>query len=315
MTDDLAAFIATGKPGEIAALVAGLDDAGLERLITDRTRAATVEAIVGRLPDFAIDERVLDVAALVRFAVTDGKHSDEYDVRFDHGEVVVSSAMPAVSATGPATGWLSGSSGGSLPDGDEPRATVELAAVDLARLVTGNANAAIAVLDGRLKVTGDEAFAAELAGFFAVPGGDGPAVDPATLDAAEVARIVSKAKDDHLRRIMSGGFRGIVLDEVFRRFPDYLDRERAGKLAAAIVWKITGRPDGGADRFLIRIADGTCTVSPDPEDGSARDATITIDGVDFLKLVTGNLNPMLGVLRGKLRIAGDLAIASALNSV
>ena len=38
--------------------------------------------------------------------------------------------------------------------------------------------------------------------------------------------------------------------------------------------------------------------------------TIVIDGVDFLKLVTGNANPVISFITGKLKIKGDLGFAA-----
>ena len=38
--------------------------------------------------------------------------------------------------------------------------------------------------------------------------------------------------------------------------------------------------------------------------------TIVIDGVAFLKLVTGNSNPVMSFLSGKLKIKGDLGYAA-----
>ena len=48
-----------------------------------------------------------------------------------------------------------------------------------------------------------------------------------------------------------------------------------------------------------------------------RDATLMLSGVDFLRLATGYLNPVLGVLKGSLKVKGDrtkaLAFSSALD--
>jgi putative sterol carrier protein len=41
-------------------------------------------------------------------------------------------------------------------------------------------------------------------------------------------------------------------------------------------------------------------------------ATIVMDGADFLKLVTGNSNPVMAFITGKLKIRGDLGFAAQL---
>ena len=104
-----------------------------------------------------------------------------------------------------------------------------------------------------------------------------------------------------------------MLDEIFRRFPEYLDADRTRGLRAAVKWKITGRADGEADRYLLLVDDGSCRVEKDAV--AEPRATITLDGADFLRLVTGNASPPMMFMRGRLRVAGDLAFAARLTSL
>ena len=106
---------------------------------------------------------------------------------------------------------------------------------------------------------------------------------------------------------MRGPIRDLILDEVFRRFPEYFKAGRAGT-EAAIGFKITGRPDGGADRYRVLISGGEVRAGRDLEVEPR--ATIVIDGVAFLKLVTGNANPVVSFVTGKLKVRGDLAFAA-----
>ena len=46
-----------------------------------------------------------------------------------------------------------------------------------------------------------------------------------------------------------------------------------------------------------------------------RDATVTMEAHDFLRLATGHLNPVTGVLRGKLKVRGDRTKALQLSSL
>jgi alkyl sulfatase BDS1-like metallo-beta-lactamase superfamily hydrolase len=116
---------------------------------------------------------------------------------------------------------------------------------------------------------------------------------------------------------MEGGFRPIVLSEVFRRFPDFIDVGKARDLRLCVGFRIGGREDGQVDRYVVHVADGGCRVETDPPEGQGRDrdATITIEGADFLRLVTGQLHPVRGVLSGALKVKGDRAKALALNAV
>ncbi len=76
-------------------------------------------------------------------------------------------------------------------------------------------------------------------------------------------------------------------------------------------FKIGGRPDGESDRFVVTLSGGRATVErvSEADAGKDRDATIALDGAQFLKLVTGRLNPVKGVLRGQLKVRGDVKAA------
>ncbi len=102
---------------------------------------------------------------------------------------------------------------------------------------------------------------------------------------------------------------------MFRRFPDFVDARRAARMRFSVGFRIDGRPDGGVDRYCVHVADGTCRIEVGPPEGQRRDATISIDGADFLRLVTGQLNPVRGFLSGAMKIRGDRGKAMALGTV
>ena len=58
---------------------------------------------------------------------------------------------------------------------------------------------------------------------------------------------------------------------------------------------------------------GRCRAERDA-DGD-RDATLVLGGGQFLKLVTGHLNPVTGVVRGALKVKGDLNAALTLYRI
>jgi putative sterol carrier protein len=80
-----------------------------------------------------------------------------------------------------------------------------------------------------------------------------------------------------------------------------------------IHWSVTGRPDGGADTYEIVIADGVCTLSPAPQ--AEPKLSVTTGGVDFLQLISGNANPMMMFMTGKLKAKGDLGLAANLANL
>jgi putative sterol carrier protein len=132
--------------------------------------------------------------------------------------------------------------------------------------------------------------------------------DFTSVDPIKFAKLVKSTPDAQLAEVMRSDLRGKILDEVFVRMPATFRPDRAGTTNAVIHWTITDRPDGGADTYEVVIADGTCTASDSPQ----RDPrlTITLGPVEFLKVVSGNGNPVMMFMTGKLKAKGDLGLAA-----
>ena len=287
--EEIEAWFAREDPERIVALVDAAGDDELARLVElEHLRRAAVREVLSRLEEFAIPHRLAEVAGTVAFevALRKGRH-ERHAVALADGRVEPVDPETAV-----------------------PDVTIRLGGVEFLRLVTGGENAAILLLGARLAVEGDTELALRVGGVFSVPGRPGVAVDPDTVDPTEVARVLKGVKDAHLRTVMAGGFRDVVIGQVFKRFPEFLVEERARRADLSVGFRITGRADGEADRYVVRVTDGTCEVEPD---GDARDATLVLDGASFLKLVTGHLNPVLAVMRGAIKVRGDMAAGLALH--
>ncbi len=84
-------------------------------------------------------------------------------------------------------------------------------------------------------------------------------------------------------------------------------------IAAAIRKKLETRRFSGTLKFdcgaagVIVLADGTATTDDRPTD-----CTLTISEANLGKLLAGKLNPMTGVMLGKLKVSGDLGVAMGL---
>jgi putative sterol carrier protein len=285
-------YFCTSEVLEITEMIRAASDDDLRRLIDlDHFREAAVDAILDRFAEFSDEARLAEVDGVVRFELARSKKQSEcHTARFAGGHVTLE------------------------PEGT-PDVTIAADILDFVRLVTGESNAALLYLGGRLGVQGREMLALEVGTLFTVPGSDHAAVDPTSLDPVDVATAVATASVKHMRAVMEGGFRPIVLEEVFRRFPDFIDTGKARTMRLDVGFRIGGRRDGEVDRYCVHIEDGTCTIETDPPEGQRRDATITIDGADFLRLVTGQLHPVRGVLTGAMKVKGDRAKALALNAV
>jgi len=137
--------------------------------------------------------------------------------------------------------------------------------------------------------------------------------DFSSVDPEQVAGTISSASDEQLREALSGPQREAIIGEVFRRMEQHFKPSSAAGVDAVVHWKITGRPDGAIDHYEVVLKDGSCTAGNDPQHEPR--VTLTLDGVDFMRLVTGNAaGPML-FMSGKLKIEGDLMFSAQLQSM
>jgi putative sterol carrier protein len=130
----------------------------------------------------------------------------------------------------------------------------------------------------------------------------------AAVEPKEFARLVKSTPDGTIAEVMAGPDRNKILDEVFNRMPTLFRADRAGATQAVIHWNITGGPGGASDAYETVIEDGICTVTNQP----VRDPKLamTMDPVTFLKVVSGDGNPMMMFMTGKIKAKGDLGLAA-----
>lgn len=289
--DELARFFHGHDAEAITELIRQTPDDELDRLIAgDDFREEGIRAILERFPEFADPERLASLKGIVCFDLTRTDGPGEcHTARFDGGGVTLGAEKPDVTITAAVSAFV--------------------------RLVTGQANAALLYLSDRLSITGDALLALDVGSVFRLPGSHEAAVDPTALDPVDVATAIKDVSREHLAEVMGGDFRDIVIGEVFRRFPEFLDHAKAARQRLHIGFRISGRPDGRADRFLVHVVDGDCTVEADPPEDARRDATLLLDGPDFLRLVTGHINPVRALMAGKLKVKGDRTRALAFNAV
>ncbi len=102
----------------------------------------------------------------------------------------------------------------------------------------------------------------------------------------------------------------MLIGEIFRRFPERISEE-GRRVSGAIKWKITGREDGGADRWFLVLENGEARTGRDL-DVKPR-VTLTMDALTFLQVVTGNANPVELFVRRKLKVRGDLLFAARME--
>jgi putative sterol carrier protein len=139
----------------------------------------------------------------------------------------------------------------------------------------------------------------------------------ASVQIAEgVTRRLQEAPDERLERLMKSPARRMILEGVFWRMPQRLDARRANGVDAAVLWRIGGRPDGATDDFRLVIANGSARTLRGASDAPPPPVlTVTIGGSDFLRLISGTLDPMRAYLTGRIGLAGDVMFAAKLGSM
>jgi predicted lipid carrier protein YhbT len=150
----------------------------------------------------------------------------------------------------------------------------------------------------------------------AVPESEIPAeiadLDFASVTPTEFATLVKRLSGKELAALMRGELRDRVLRAIFGRMERQFRPEAAGALDAVIRWEVTGAGDEPTVVWESAIADGTCAVTPGRSDARAR-VTFVLSDAEFLRLVSGNGNPVTMFLTRKIKISGDIALASSLT--
>jgi putative sterol carrier protein len=92
--------------------------------------------------------------------------------------------------------------------------------------------------------------------------------------------------------------------ELMSRMPGAFRPEAAQDVNTTLQFHLTGE-DGGD--WVAKIQNGVCTVNP----GAAENpnVTLTADAQDYKNVIMGKTNAMQAFMQGKLRLAGDLAMA------
>lgn len=87
-------------------------------------------------------------------------------------------------------------------------------------------------------------------------------------------------------------------------------------IAARISEGLSGRTFDGSLKFDCG-EDGVIVLANDKADTNDRDTdcTIRISTDNLTKLLAGKLNPMTGVMMGKLKVSGDMGVAMKLGQL
>jgi hypothetical protein len=145
-----------------------------------------------------------------------------------------------------------------------------------------------------------------------VPELDLQGADLARFTPLEFARIVRELPKKELTALATGPARERIVDEIFGRMRTSFKPETAGRLRALIRWRIAdaGAPDAV---YEMDIADGACEVTQGARDEQEPRLALTLSAADFAKLCSGNASGVTLFMTGRLKVCGDLGLASSLT--
>ena len=296
--DDVAAFLRdTGAVALVESIRAASDDEILAVTHDAPRGSCVVEGVMGRMGELAVPALLARADGRVRWESTE-RPGEVTTLRLRRGAVEVEP--------------------GAVAGAD---VVVQGNDLQLLRLVAGQLDVAVAYLGNQIGIAGASSVALALASLFAVDGTTpvtGDPVDVRDIDPVDIARVLHGVPADHLRSVMASDFRPVILEEIFERMPGFVNGRKAAGVQITVGFRLTGRPDGEVDRYVLRLRDGRATVLAGPAADAVgredRHATVTCEAADFLRLVTGHLSAVSGVLRGQLKVRGDKAAALRLNA-
>ena len=136
------------------------------------------------------------------------------------------------------------------------------------------------------------------------------AADAPAYVADGFGRVVHNASPERLEQLMRSPARKPALDGIFWQMPKQVNADIAKDMTTTIRWRITGRPDDGVDVYQLEVDKGQVKTVKG-ESGEPK-LTVTMDAVEFLKLASGNLDPMQAYFKGRIELTGDIMVAAKL---
>ena len=128
------------------------------------------------------------------------------------------------------------------------------------------------------------------------------------LKAETLARWVQASSDQRLKSVMDSRLRRVLLWQIFRTIAQRAQPDP--RLNALVEFRITGRRDGGIDRYQLTLTDGLCRTSR--RSGRRPALTLELEPVAFLRLVGGTVSAQRLLVAGRLKLRGDLMLALVL---
>lgn len=134
------------------------------------------------------------------------------------------------------------------------------------------------------------------------------------VEPEQFAQLIAESSDEEIAAVIDGPQRKQVLDQIFRRMADHVEPEKIGETSAVVHFKILDRPEeqgGGYEHYEVVFEEGRCRAGDAPE--RAPNVTIKVGPVEFLKLAANKASGPTLFMTGKLKLEGDVMLASRLT--
>ena len=132
--------------------------------------------------------------------------------------------------------------------------------------------------------------------------------DNTAVAAKQFAKMVRENDDATIRNFIESDARDFVLSEIFKQMEGQFRPPRTGLPRLVVHWKILDKPGGGYDHWEIGFKGKRIRINNPPR-WDKPNLTFRVDGVNFLKIVTGNANPVAMVRDGRLSLQGLYPVA------
>jgi putative sterol carrier protein len=128
------------------------------------------------------------------------------------------------------------------------------------------------------------------------------------------ARMVRSAPAGGLELVMRTPARRAILDGIFWQMPRHFAGRQGAGLTAIVHWHITTGRERAADIYTLAFDQGRCRTRRG-RTGGAPQLTITLEAAEFVRLATGNADPMKAYFGGRIKLAGDIMLAAKLQAL
>ena len=99
--------------------------------------------------------------------------------------------------------------------------------------------------------------------------------------------------------------------ELMAELPGRFDPEIAPGLNAVIQFELSPEDEGGP--YIVTIRDNSCVIEPGLHQSPSM--TLKMTASDYVDLATGKISHQLAFMTGRLRVNGDLSLATRLRDL